>query len=310
MKFRNLQNIIGMRAIKTALSVSISIYLSMLLKLDYSIFPAISALTSIQPTFAQSYIDMKNRAFTAVIGILLGVLFAYLFPNPWLKPIAAAIGILIIIKLLLLIHAEKSITLSCIVFVAALVTTADNVVVYGLDRILGTLLGIGVGFLVNLLISSPNTYENFLKLAREGHSATKEIFFMEVINNKSGNVEGIDQYAAQLKEVYNHLTFEGSTFLGSKLSLDNSSKIKDLLYEVQLLTIILKDTKENRHTNLANRELIAKNFKYTLIDAPKDVSDEDDIVFNYNYKLALNSLVEIDDLIKIEERKLHEIVKH
>lgn len=310
MKVKNIKNIIGMRALKTALSVLISIYLAMLLKLDYSIFPAISALTSIQPTFAQSYIDMKNRAFTAVIGILLGVLFAYLFPNPWLKPIAAAIGILIIIKLLLLIHAERSITLSCIVFVAALVTTADNVVVYGLDRILGTLLGIGVGFLVNLFISSPNTYENFLKIAREGYDKTRDTFLSEVINNRSGDVEGIDRTVSQLKEVYAHLAYEGNTFFGSKLSLGNSSKIKDLLYEVQLLTIILKDTKDSRVISLQNRELIAKIFRYNFIESPRDLKEEDDIVFNYNYKLALNSLIEIEDLINIEERKTHEIIKH
>jgi len=99
MKFMPLN--IGLRTIKTALAVSISIFLSQLLNLEYPYFVAMTAIISMDRT-ARLSIDMgRNRVIGTLIGALIGILFATIDQgNPWL----AGIGILIIILISNLTH--------------------------------------------------------------------------------------------------------------------------------------------------------------------------------------------------------------
>jgi uncharacterized membrane protein YgaE (UPF0421/DUF939 family) len=140
---------IGLRTIKTAIAVSLSIYLSQLLKLEYPYFVAMTAIISMDRTARLSITIGKNRVIGTFIGAIIGVLFASIDRG---NPILAGIGILIIILISNQLNLPGSITVGGFVFVAIMVHIAPNIspFFYGLHRTLDSLFGAFIAFVVNL----------------------------------------------------------------------------------------------------------------------------------------------------------------
>jgi uncharacterized membrane protein YgaE (UPF0421/DUF939 family) len=142
---------IGLRTIKTALAVSISIFLSQLLNLEYPYFVAMTAIISMDRT-ARLSIDMgRNRVIGTLIGALIGILFATIDQgNPWL----AGVGILTIILISNKLNLPGSITVGSFVFVAIMVHISSDVspFFYGLHRTLDSLFGALIAFVVNISV--------------------------------------------------------------------------------------------------------------------------------------------------------------
>lgn len=306
MNYYELKHFVGMRAIKTAIAVCLGMYLAMLFKIHYPVFVAIAAITSMQPTFAESFQSIWNRAFTAVLGVILGTSFAYLFPGPYLRPIAGGVGILIIIKLLLILKAEKSISLSTIVFMACLATTAKSTLVYGLDRIYGTLLGVAVGFLVNLLIFTPNTHGNFIKDAESIYKNIKDLYLNHIINGRPDDVHKFDSKINHLKQMHGHMKSESNHFFMPKIDLKRCDKINDLLLELDLRMKILWEYGNDGKIDIKNVEKISRIYKYSIFDHTMRSNNEPDLVYNYQLSMALDSMEEVYRLIKKEEETAYD----
>lgn len=142
---------IGLRTIKTALAVAVSIFLSQLLNLEYPYFVAMTAIISMDRT-ARLSIDMgRNRVIGTLIGAIIGILFATINQG---NPLLAGIGILAIILISNKLNLPGSITVGSFVFVAILVHISSDVspFFYGLHRTLDSLFGALIAFVVNISV--------------------------------------------------------------------------------------------------------------------------------------------------------------
>lgn len=142
---------IGLRTIKTALAVTISLFLSQLLNLEYPYFVAMTAIISMDKTARLSINMGRNRVIGTLIGALIGILFATIDHG---NPLLAGLGILIIILISNKLNLPGSITVGSFVFVAIMVHISSDVspFFYGLHRTLDSLFGALIAFVVNISV--------------------------------------------------------------------------------------------------------------------------------------------------------------
>lgn len=149
-----MKQIIGMRILKTALAVAICVFLSQLLHLEYPFYVVIAAIISMESSITSSFKAGRNRLAGTLVGALTGLLFATLQPG---NALLCGLGTIVLIYVCEKFHWNNSITIAGIVFIAIMVNLdGRSPVLYGLNRILDTTIGISVALLINYLIFPPN----------------------------------------------------------------------------------------------------------------------------------------------------------
>lgn len=297
MKSRIKINMPGMRTVKTAIAVALGLYISYLLKLDSPIFVGISSITTMQRSYTETFESMRLRVLTAIVGVILGFVLSLITDNPMVRPIIAGFGILLCITILLRFNLQRMISLTCIVFIASYVAKSDKIV-YGVNRVIGTILGVVISMLVNFLISSPKIERDFNEIL---DNAYKDVFRMTkqilLIQNHPSlgilrkEIESANEYYELLNEEVNHL------FLPEK-ELTLQKQIVDELNAV-FINLRIVNLMRDDYPNLTwtNRALIEDLFQFTvLFDGNMDGSEN--IVYNYHINSLLTRLQKIREIRK------------
>lgn len=154
---------IGMRNIKTALSVIICILILKLLGRHYPFYACIASAICLQDTVKNSYKMGKQRLLGTIVGGIVGIALASLeeaFYLTTLTPVLTAIGVVLVIYICTVIKKSGSVSISCIVLLAIMTNLRDTTpILYGVNRILDTTIGIVVAIIVNKYIA-PNEAED------------------------------------------------------------------------------------------------------------------------------------------------------
>lgn len=116
------------------------------------VFAAIAALLVVQPSLNQSF----TRAIERTIGVIIGVIVAaglglVLGNGSWVIAVAIVLALLISWALRMTPGAGNQVAISAMLVLALGATTPG----YALDRIIETLLGAVIGFVVNVLVVPP-----------------------------------------------------------------------------------------------------------------------------------------------------------
>lgn len=156
---------LGTRVVKTAIAVTLSVFLIRFFTTDdLSVFYAgFGALIAMDTTFSNSL----RQGLTQLIGVLAGTVMGYLsvllFPSmtpAWM----AGLGVLLLIVLCNALKLSFSASLSCIIFLSACLTPTDDIVRDSLFRLRDSSLGIGIALAVNALIQPYNNKKRILAL--------------------------------------------------------------------------------------------------------------------------------------------------
>lgn len=286
-----------MRTIKTAIAVSLGLYISHLLGLDSPIFVSISSITTMQRSYSETIDSVRVRVITAIIGIILGFVLSLITDDPMIRPIIAGFGVLLCIVILLHFDLQRMISLTTIVFIASYVAKSDKLV-YGINRVIGTVLGVFISLVVNFLISSPkiekdfneildSTYQDMFRMARQ-------ILLMQnhpSLANLRTEIESANEYYELMNEEINHLHLPDE-------ELHLQTQIVDELNEVYI-NLRIVNLMRNDFPNLTwtNRALIEDLFHFTvLLDGTMDGSKN--IVYNYHINSLLTHLQNIEEIYK------------
>jgi uncharacterized membrane protein YgaE (UPF0421/DUF939 family) len=149
---------IGMRNIKTAIAVVISILVSKLLKTEYPFYAAIASIISMQSSVEDSLKTGRNRVLGTIVGAFVGYICALISPE---SPIFIGIGIVIVIYLCNVLNWKDSASIAGVVFCAIMLNLKGNSpFLYSLNRILDTLVGIIVAIVVNYFVMRPEADKN------------------------------------------------------------------------------------------------------------------------------------------------------
>jgi len=144
---------IGMRNIKTALAVVLSVIVSEIFHLESAFFVATGALISMETTVRKGIKAGISRILGTVIGGCFGVVMFLIDPG---NLILLFVGIVILISLLNILQWHDSISMACVVFCAIMITmSSENIVLYAFHRTFDTTVGIVISIIINYVISPP-----------------------------------------------------------------------------------------------------------------------------------------------------------
>ncbi len=150
---------IGMRNVKTALSVLICIILLRMLGRSFPFYACIASAICLQDTVKNSFKMGSQRMIGTIIGGVVGIALASLeeaFKLAAFTPILTAIAIVLVIYICTVIKKPGSVSISCIVLLAIMTNLRDTTpILYGLNRMFDTAVGIVIAILVNKYVA-PN----------------------------------------------------------------------------------------------------------------------------------------------------------
>ena len=199
---------IGMRNIKTAISVFLCIIILRAFHNTFPFYACIAAVITMQSAVHDSFTTGKNRMIGTIIGAIWGLIFALISPN---NIFLTSIGIVFVIYFLNLLNRKNSIIIACVVFLAIMTNLKEGTpLVYSFSRVIETFIGIFVSVLVNYLIFHPKYLDNLHKdgkfLIHNIFLISKEIFnFNENINLSSLNIQisklekSLDSYLSEIQ---------------------------------------------------------------------------------------------------------------
>lgn len=146
---------IGMRTIKTALSVGICMIILHFFEGTTAFFATTAAIFSIQSDMPNSWKSGFSRWLGTDIGAIVGFLFSFIpLHNDFSRTIVTCLGIVIVIYITTLLKQDLSVFIACLVFIAIMTNLhGGSAGMYALIRVLETGLGVIVGILVNKYIA-------------------------------------------------------------------------------------------------------------------------------------------------------------
>lgn len=144
---------LGLRTLKTALAITLSVALVRLFVTDtLSVFyAAFGSLIAMERTVSGSLKQALSQLIGVVAGTVLGSAALLLFPEGT-PTLAAGAGALLLLLLCNVLKLNFVSSFSCIIFLSACLTPSDNVLRDSLFRLRDTAVGIAVALAVNALI--------------------------------------------------------------------------------------------------------------------------------------------------------------
>jgi len=283
---------IGMRNIKTAISVFLCIIILRAFHNTYPFYACIAAVITMQSAVQDSFTTGKNRMIGTIIGAIWGLIFALISPS---NIFLTGIGIVFVIYSLNLLNRKKSISIACIVFIAIMTNLKDATpLIYSLSRVAETFLGIFVSVLVNYLISHPKYLDNLHKnakiLAHDVFEISKEMINcntsinLSILNIQISKLEkSLDSYLSEIQSA----NVETQHIIKINKVIDFSKTAYNHL--VILDSLPLTHYPFNRCFTESNCSRINELFDEHILSIPYNTNDIN-IVFNYHLHNLLITL--------------------
>lgn len=147
---------LGLRAIKTAISVFLCLLIAFIFNRTDTLFASIAAIICLQPTYNETFNSGLQRLVGTLIGGVVGYLILlaiYKLPFKEINTLfVAPIAILTVIYVCNVVNQPSSVSISCIVVLSVVMWPNGNIsdsFLYVVNRVLDTSMGIVVAMLVN-----------------------------------------------------------------------------------------------------------------------------------------------------------------
>lgn len=289
MKLKRTKIHIGLRTIKTAVAVIISMAIvdSYGATTSKLIFAMLGAMAAVMPTFKESLESCLTQIIGVLFGAVAGVMLMSL-PIPGLA--AAGIGIVLVITLYNTFRIRFSPSLPCLIVVTLCTTPDIQPMTYALGRIWDSAIGLTTGMIINSLIFP---YDNSNQIR-----ATVESLNHEVIRFLEDMFDGDDELpdAQQMTKTINSMARQLNTFSNQKLVMRLrrqkqeietfrvcEAKGRELLARMEVLSHMGRPGRLDDE----NRKRLAACGAVIRDQRPLDSVLERDIVTNYHIRQIL-----------------------
>lgn len=280
-------NFIGMRNIKTGISVFLCVIVSRLLNLEIPFYAGIAAVISMQSSVTSSFHAGRNRMLGTLVGAATGLVFAIIDPG---NAILCGIGVSVVIFVTNSLKWNKSASIGCIVFLAIMTNLNGKAPVnYSLNRILDTFIGISIAVLVNYLIFPPKYLNKVLDTC---NSLVDEIILLcgeRFCCNKNIDIEHLIKQVSNLKT---HIKNYKSDFLINKqetLQIDKIITISTICDKLFTHINIVNSLENNLLLDDKNIKSLFEIYNYNIQNENYKNSDLN-IVYNYHMWMIIDCL--------------------
>lgn len=300
MQFRKYRFRVGLRTVKTALAVIISMVLVYFYGTSDSrlIFAMLGAMAAVMPTFKESLESCLTQISGVVFGALIGVLLMALPLHPLL---AIGMGIVLIISLYNTFRIRFSPTLPCLILVTICIAEEYRPFTYAVGRIWDTAIGLIVGMLINMLIFP---YDNSSQIRLIIESFERDVLrFLEEMFDGDDILPDPQKMTREIDDMARQLTIFGNQKLLLHLRRQKAELETFKLCEGKARVLLARLEVLSRMGELG---LLTKENKDRLIKCGANIRDERiltepterDIVINYHIRQILSAREELLEVLK------------
>ncbi len=151
---------IGLRTVKTAIAVTLSVILAKIFNFQYPFFMGMTAIISMDKTMTNSLKMGRNRVFGTFLGACIGIGLSFIDRG---NALLCGVGVIILIQICNYLKLQGAITIGGIVMIAIMVHTDKTPMYYGFYRTMDTLIGASISFIVNMTIFPYSTLDRLNK---------------------------------------------------------------------------------------------------------------------------------------------------
>ena len=155
---------IGMRNIKTALSVFSCLLIFEAIQRENSFYACIAAVICMQPTLDNTFKKGLSRIIGTAIGGVIGIILLVI-GEMYLKEEAfiflIPVGIVILIEICIAIDQRDSVSISCVVYLGIMIMHRyqGGYIWYTINRVIDTSIGIIIAVFVNRYLKIPELFK-------------------------------------------------------------------------------------------------------------------------------------------------------
>ena len=285
-----LQKIIGMRTIKTGIAVMMCCILTRFV-VDNMFYCATACVVTMQDTIKTSFKMGSQRVFGTLIGGMVGFLLVLISPA---NPILCGIGIMIVIKFCDIFKLSSLVVSSVTFFSLYLGYINSAPLVYSIQRIIDTSVGVIMGLIINYSVARPNYYDHTMNEFKRIKSLCKEILINIGISKKDLKINDIEKRIKSSETFYSKLIDE-LNYSKTDFNLDIIDKSLDLcrqiffhMKSIELLEKELFLTKDN-HKKLKK---LSKSENLLL-----RIDENESPVFNFHLSKVIEKTKLLEELI-------------
>lgn len=299
-KFNNfLKSYFGARIVKTALATTLAFLIAHMAGLRMPSMAGFAALISMKSSIFDSYKASYNRLLSTVVGAIIASFFHYIGFRNYMTMF---IGITLIINVCNYFKWKDSTTLAVMVFITVFTYEAKapdyfTYWQYGINRLMDTAIGLGIGFLINYIIFPPNRWEFIIK-TYEKSLAKFEKALLHILNGESVDlaplVSDIDNLNTEL------MTIRKENKFGTKnpIIIYQLSKMNSQFYSA--FGTIAQFSEDGRVPLLSenNKQGLKKYFRENITVDTEIYPMEFETAFNYYLDELLAQLFSLRDAVK------------
>ncbi|MGN8646892.1 FUSC family protein [Gracilibacillus sp. HCP3S3_G5_1] len=277
---------LGARVMKTALAMTIAIYICRLFEIEAATYGGFAAALAIQPNIYRSFQTTMEQFYANFIGVGIGVAVIFALEN---EPVVIGFSVIIVIAICMYFKmSENTISLAIFALLAVMETTELTILHFGGVRFLALSIGILSAFFVNTIFLPPR-YD--IRLFKSINQMTTDILqwirisTRHLSDNPALRVE-IDRLQRELRQIdTTYLLFSEERIYSRKTRMP---KLRKLVIFRQMINTSRRslDTLESFHHYDDKVEEIPKEFQRVL------VSELDKIIYAHE-RLMLSAMGKI-----------------
>lgn len=286
-----LQNIIGMRTIKTGIAVMLCCILTRF-AVDNMFYCAIACVVTMQDTIKTSFKMGTQRVLGTLIGGLIGFLLVLISPA---NPILCGIGIMIVIKCCNMFKLS-SLVVSSVTFLSLYLGYVDSApLVYSIQRIIDTSIGVIMGLIINYSVARPNYYNNTINEFEKIKSLCKESLKNIAIGKRDLQLDSIENKIKTSEAIYSKLIDELNYSKGS-FNLDIIDKSLDLCRQIYFHIKSIELLEKELFLTKDNYKRLKKLYKNEQILL--QINEDESPVFNFHLNKVIEKTNSLEELIE------------
>lgn len=300
MKLRRPKVQIGPRTVKTAIAVILSMLIAQLLGATESdmIFAMLGAMAAVEPTFA----DSVESALTQIVGVIFGAAIGVLMQLVEMPAlVACGIGIVIVITVYNMLQLRFSPGLPCLIVVMLCIGAEERPVMYALERICNTAIGLVIGMIINMLVMP---YDNSRQIRKTARSLDKELrAFLENTFDGDDILPDAEIATRMIADMNHQLTIFSKQKLFWRLRRQKQELSKFRIFENKAHTLVaemkvLSQMEIPGRLNTENRELLEAIGADIKDTRTIDIETHEDIVTNYHVAKILQLRAELMETLR------------
>ena len=280
---------IGIKSIKLALAVTISLLIGSLFKIGSPYLMALTSVIGIQSTIEGSLSNAKSMIIGTFIGALVGLITLKFISNDF---IIMTIGVFAIIYVCNLMKLQSSIVQANIIYLSIMFFHSSNN--NAISVIISTVIGVVVAIIVNLLVSP---FEIIYGLNKSYYSLRQNIFHLcSKLFSDNENLE-LEEFNSNIMLFKSLVKAYNNEYFKMKNKELEFSQLDNLFRNIKGISFFIYTISEFGNCNLNSDNTIRVkkilNFDMKTLEYKEN---KNDYLFNFHVDKLLDYLEKIGDI--------------